>query len=151
MDDTKISTCIDDAKTALKRGNQCLSGAIFHTFSGFVTAAQHYNCSAACRLLCKTTIHLVFQRINLSFPNNLGLVLHKMHAVSFNVASLCLKHLWRCNRINICPPQFFTESGDLLLACRVWIIQSKSLSTVLSCKWGLQQEQALLGLQPTEN
>jgi len=30
MDAAKISTCTDDEKTALKRGNQCISGATCH-------------------------------------------------------------------------------------------------------------------------
>jgi hypothetical protein len=115
MDAAKISTCIDDA---LKKGNLRLSGAIFHTFSGFVTVAQHYDCSAACTLLCITTIHLVFQRINVSFPNILGLVLHKhMHKVL--MLPLCASNTCNDATGSMFVLQFFTESGDLLLACRV--------------------------------
>jgi len=42
-----------------------------------VTVAQQCNCSAVFRLLCMTAIHSVFQRIKVSLPNILGLVLHK--------------------------------------------------------------------------
>jgi len=77
MDAAKIPTCTDYADCIKKGKPVYLRNNLSFTFSGFATVAQQRHCSAVFRLLCMTTIHLVFQRNKVSFPNILGLVLHK--------------------------------------------------------------------------